>query len=354
MKIAIVTDMHIGVRGDSKIFLDHQERFFSKVFFPYLDENNIDIVFDLGDTFDRRKYINYHSLKQGREFFFDELAKRNIKYHALVGNHTTYYTNTNEINSMDLLLREYPNFKIYEHEAEELVLGSTKFLMVPWITKENYESILEKISNTDASVLMGHLEVKGFEMLKGTICTHGLDMSVFNSFENVYSGHFHHPSKYSNIEYLGAPYEMTWSDYQGRRGFHVFDTETKDLTRIQNPYRIFHKIDYDDSDLTIDEITNLETHMLQDTYIKVIVKNRTNAYLYDLFMNKLAEAGAADIKSIDDSMNLESVGAEEIMDETKDTKEILHNYIDSLETNVNKNKVKSLVDELYIEAMNLG
>jgi DNA repair exonuclease SbcCD nuclease subunit len=354
MKIAIVTDMHIGVRGDSKVFLDHQERFFSNVFFPYLDENDINVVFDLGDTFDRRKFINYNSLKRGKEFFFDELAKRNIEYHALVGNHTTYYTNTNDINSMDLLLREYDNFTLYENEAVELQMGSTKFLMTPWINRNNIESVLATIESTDAQVLMGHLEVKGFEMMKGTVCTHGLDMGVFNNFEAVYSGHFHHPSKYSNIEYLGAPYEMTWSDYEGRRGFHVFDTETKDLTRVKNPYRIFHKIDYDDEDMSVDDINSLDMSMLEDTYIKVIVKNRTNAYLYDLFMNKLSESGAVDIKSIDDSMNLENVGAEEILDETKDTKEILHQYIDSLDTTVDKQKVKSLVNELYFEALNLG
>lgn len=354
MKIAIVTDMHIGVRGDSKVFLDHQERFFSNVFFPYLDEHDIKVVFDLGDTFDRRKFINYNSLKRGKEFFFDELAKRNIQYHALVGNHTTYYTNTNDINSMDLLLREYDNFTLYENEAVELQMGSTKFLMTPWINRNNLDSVLATIESTDAQVLMGHLEVKGFEMMKGTVCTHGLDMSVFNNFEAVYSGHFHHPSKYSNIEYLGAPYEMTWSDYEGRRGFHVFDTETKDLTRVENPYRIFHKIDYDDEDMSVDDINSLDMSMLEDTYIKVIVKNRTNAYLYDLFMNKLSESGAVDIKSIDDSMNLENVGAEEILDETKDTKEILHQYIDSLDTTVDKQKVKSLVNELYFEALNLG
>jgi len=101
MKIAIVTDMHIGARGDSKVFQDHQERFFMEQFFPYLDENDIKVVFDLGDTFDRRKYINYVSLKRGKEYFFDQMAKRGIAYHALIGNHTTYYTNTNEVNSMN-------------------------------------------------------------------------------------------------------------------------------------------------------------------------------------------------------------------------------------------------------------
>ena len=80
MKIAIVTDIHIGARGDSKVFHEVQRKFFQEVFFPYLDENGITTVFDLGDTFDRRKYINYVSLQRGKEFLFDELAKRKIDF----------------------------------------------------------------------------------------------------------------------------------------------------------------------------------------------------------------------------------------------------------------------------------
>ena len=353
MKIAIVTDMHIGVRGDSKIFADHQERFFAEVFFPYLDEHNIKVVFDLGDTFDRRKYVNFVSLKRGKEFFFDQMAKRGIEYHALVGNHTTYYTNTNEVNSMNLLLREYDNFTIYEHEAKELTMGSTKFIMVPWINKENAESILETVQKSDANVLCGHLELKGFEMMKGQLCTHGLDKDLFSQFEQVWSGHFHHPSHHGNIQYLGAPYEMTWSDYQGRRGFHVFDTETRNLERHDNPFQVFHKIEYDDADMTIDDVANLDTTNIKDGYIKVIVKNRTNPYIHDLFLNRLTNEGAADVKSIEDTLNFEHEGVEDILDETKDTKDILHGYIDALETRVNKASIKTVVDDLYNEALSI-
>jgi len=200
MKIAIVTDIHIGARGDSRIFADFQRKFFLEVFFPYLDEHGITTVFDLGDTFDRRKYVNYLSLKRGREFLFDEIAKRNIDFHALIGNHDTYYTNTNDVNSMKLLLQEYPSFKLYEDKAEHLQLGSTKFLMLPWISKENAEYNLDMVANSDANVVMGHLEMKGFEMMKGSVCAHGLDLKLFKNFENVYSGHFHHPSRYQNLE----------------------------------------------------------------------------------------------------------------------------------------------------------
>lgn len=354
MKIAIITDMHLGVRGDSKVFLDHQEKFFSEIFFPYLDEHNIKTVLDLGDTFDRRKYVNYVTLARAKEMFFDELQKRDIEYHAIVGNHSVYYTNTNEVNSMNLLLQEYTNFNIYQSMPVELTFGSTNVIMVPWITKNNMEDTMRSIANSKADICMGHFSIQGFEMLKGAINDHGLNREVFSHFEQVYSGHFHHPSEYTNIKYLGAPYEMTWSDYQGKRGFRILDTETRELEWILNPFAIYHKIDYDDSDMTIDDIANLNLDNIKDAYIKVIVKDRSNPYIYDLFINKLTDAGAADVKSIEDSLNLESEGVDEILDETKDTKEILHNYIDSLDTKVAKEAIKTVIDDLYIEAQQIA
>jgi len=177
MKIAIVTDIHIGARGDSRVFHEVQRKFFQEVFFPYIDEHGITTVFDLGDTFDRRKYINYVSLQKGKEFLFDELAKRNINFHALIGNHDTYYSNMNDVNSMNLLLQEYPSFTLYQDIAEHLEIDGTKFLMLPWISKENAEENFKIIKESDANVVMGHLEVKGFEMMRGALCTHGLKSS---------------------------------------------------------------------------------------------------------------------------------------------------------------------------------
>lgn len=354
MKLAIINDTHFGVRGDSKIFLDHQERFFSEIFFPYLDKNDIKIVLDLGDTFDRRKYVNFVTLKRAKDFFFNQMASRGIEYHAVVGNHSVYYTNTNEVNSMQLLLKEYDNFHFYEHEPKELTFGSTRIMMVPWITKDNSELCFSAIRDSKAHILAGHFEIKGFEMMRGQLCDHGVDKDSFSHFEAVYSGHFHHPSEYGNVKYLGAQYEMTWSDYDGKRGFRVLDTETRDLEWIENPYRVFYKIEYDDCGMAIDDIANIDTSMMKDTYIKVIVKNRENAYLYDLFLTKLADSGAADVKSVEDSLNLESAGVEDILDETKDTKDILNSYVDSLETKIDKARIKSVVNDLYIEALNIA
>jgi len=342
-----------GVRGDSKVFLRHQETFFSQIFFPVLEEHNVDTILHLGDVFDRRKFINFVTLKESKRFFFDVLRDQNITMHTILGNHDTSYTTTNEVNSVALLLAEYTNIHIYEKDPIELQFDSTRILMCPWLTRENSDSAHEVMKNSTAHILCGHFGMKGFEMMKGILSDHGIDHREFTHFESVFSGHYHHPSQYGNVRYLGAQYEMNWSDYGGRRGFYLLDTETRELTFIENPNKIHHKLEYDDTDLTIDEISNLDTSVLNDCYVKVMVRNRTNPYLYDMFLNRLNECGAADVKTVEDSLNLSDVTVDEMLEETKDTKDILHSYIDNVETKLDKKKIKSVIDELYSEAMNL-
>ena len=118
MKIALVTDLHFGARNDNLKMASHQKKFYDEVFFPYLKEHNIKEIIDLGDTFDRRKYISFTSLKAAKAMFFDPLKENNIKTHMIVGNHDTVYKNTNELNSIYLLLQEYDNIIEYENPTE--------------------------------------------------------------------------------------------------------------------------------------------------------------------------------------------------------------------------------------------
>lgn len=353
MKIALLCDTHLGARNDSKVYLKHQERFFTEVFFPALEEHDVNTVLHLGDIFDRRKFINFFTLKTSKDFFFNVLKDRGITMHAILGNHDTFFTTTNEVNSVALLLREYDNIHIYENDPVELTFGSSRILMCPWLTKENFDTAMETMKNSTAHILCGHFDMKGFEMMRGVLSEHGISHKELSHFEAVYSGHYHHPSHYDNVRYLGAQYEMNWSDYGSRRGFYLLDTETRDLTFIENPNRIHHKLDYDDADLTIDEIAGLDTSALKDCYVKVNVRNRTNPYLYDMFLNRLNECGAADVKSVEDSLNMGNITVDEMISETKDTKDILHSYVDNVDTKIDKTRIKRVIDELYAEAMSI-
>lgn len=352
MKIALITDQHFGVRNDSQQFHDFFEKFYREFFFPKIDELGIRDIIALGDTFDRRKYINFNSLDRCRSYWFDELSRRSINFHCLVGNHDIYYKNTNRVNAPYLLLKEY-DFHIHE-EATNVMFGDFKILMMPWMNSENYEDAMSIIEQSDASVMMSHLELQGFEMYRGSVNDHGLSHKVFSKFDKVFSGHFHHKSSRDNIHYLGAPYEMTWSDYNDDRGFHIFDTETKDLTYIRNPFKMFHKVFYDDTEKTEQEILEQDFSYLKDCYVKIVVKQKNNPYVFDVFVDRLNSALPVATQVVEDNFNLDIEDDSDIINEAEDTVSIVKHYIENLKLDDTKtSSLKTLFEGLYQDALSI-
>lgn len=342
-KICLVTDLHFGGRGDSPAFDKFFEEFYANIFFPNIDKRKMDTVVCLGDTFDRRKYINFNSLQNCKRYFFDELDRRNIKVHMLVGNHDVAYKNTNDVNSPDLLLREYKNITTYSSPITIDIEGRL-ILMLPWICSGNYEESMQAIDSSPADVCFGHLELEGYQMFKGQENYEGFDPKLFKKFDLVCSGHFHHRQTKGNITYLGNPYQMFWNDYDDPRGFHIFDTETLELEFIENPYTIFEKVYYDDTKPipTPDEYAN--------KLIKLIVVEKTDQSKYDTFVDKLYKANPLEVKIIEDMSEFEADILDDDDIDLSDTQTLLSQYVDALETDVDKVRLKTLMKTLYIEA----
>jgi len=348
MKVAIITDQHFGARNDSVAFLDFYEKFYTEFFFPKLELERIDTVLILGDTFDRRKYVNFYALERAKKMFFDVLAEKRIDVCMLVGNHDTYYKNTNDVNSPDLLLKDYDNIKVIS-KPQTMIIGDSTVCMMPWICPENFIESMNEMRDTHAEICMGHFEIDGFEMYRGHECHGGLNRDTFSKFDMVFSGHYHHRSTQGNITYLGTPYELTWQDYADPKGFHIFDLSNRRLTFIENPYTMFARIEYDDKDK---EPLNLDTVDLANKYVKLVVVNKTDYYKFDLFVNKLYTLGSHDIKIVEDFSEFENGEVDSDVD-LEDTLSILSNYIDSLSTDVDKEKIKTFMKSLYTEAVNL-
>ena len=352
MKIAILGDTHFGARNDNQHFHQFFEKFYKEVFFPYLKEHNITDVIQLGDVFDRRKYINFQTLKSCREYFFEPLVDNSISLHVIIGNHDTYYKNTNEVNSLTLLLREYGNIGIYE-EPTEVEFEDYKALLVPWICQENETRCLNAIHTTSADVIIGHFEISGFEMYRGAVCDEGLDMSTFKQDVPVLSGHFHHKSSHGCIHYLGTPYEITWSDYSDRKGFHILDTDTKAITFIENPFVMFHKIHYDDENTTMEQVLSIDFDQYKGTIVKVIVRNKTNPHWFDMFIDKLEKAGVLDMQVVEDHFHLDLEADDDIVNEAEDTLTILNKYVDTMQIQGDRQRLDNLIRTLYHEALNV-
>lgn len=351
MKIALINDTHIGCRNDGQDFLDNQIRFFKEVFFPTLEKEKVEHVIHGGDLVDRRKYVNFKTAHELNKVFIDPIVSGGYKTTLLVGNHDVFYRNTNEINALRVLIKNPPeNLTIVDHNPQSLSIDGVKFLLVPWITSDNQDACMKAIAEAKESFCYGHFEISGFTMSGGTLCTHGLDKDIFKKFEGVWSGHFHEPSEYGNIKYLGSPFEMTWSDHNGKRGFHIFDTKTRELTFYNNPYRMFHKIYYDDDDLTLEDVRSLDLSAVEGKSLKLMVRRKENPYVFDILIDRLNEAGPTDIKIVDETNRIIHEEIEDTISEAEDTPTIIKKYIKNIDVKVDKDLINELLQDLYRES----
>ena len=351
MKICILGDTHFGARGDSLDFHKYFKRFYNEVFFHYLKVNDIKSIFQMGDLFDRRKFINFNTLHLCREYFFDRCQILGIKVYTLLGNHDIAFKNTLEINSTGLLLNEYENIEYYD-SFETVEFDGVKIDVVPWICDDNEQEIFNQMKQSTAQICFGHFEIAGFEMDKGNVCDHGLDKKILSKYDIVLSGHFHHKSTNDNITYVGTPYEMTWSDHNDQKGFHIFDTNTREMTFVKNPFTMFNKLIYDDGQTDFEHWKNYDFESLKDSYVKVIVMNKQNPYLFDTVIDSLYKVGVADLSIVEDFSDTLIDDDSDIVNQAEDTITILSKHIDNLTLDVEPEKLKTLMRELYIEAIN--
>ena len=181
----------------------------------------------------------------------------------------------------------------------------------------------------------------------------GLNRELFRRFDCVFSGHYHHRSSNDNITYLGNPYELTWQDYNDPRGFHLFDLDSRKLEFIVNPNVMFHRIIYDDKEESITEINNKDLTKFTNTYVKVVVLNKTNPYLFDKFMANLYEVNPIDVTIAEDFTDLTEGVEDDMLDQAEDTLTIINKYVDSInEEHIDANRLKTVLKELYVEALN--
>ena len=346
MKIALLNDTHFGCRNDSPAFMQYQNKFYNELFFPYLERNNIKCLIHLGDVVDRRKFINHNTAHNFKRVFWDRLDDMGIETHIIIGNHDTYYKNTNEVNALQNL-NISQNAIVYTH-ATNVELDGLKILFIPWICDDNEPESIRTIANSTAGIAMGHLEIKGFEMHSGHMNDHGYEKNMFVKFEKVISGHFHKKSDDGHIYYLGTQYEMTWSDYNCPKGFHIFDTSTRELGRVENTNKMFKKITYNDKEINYDKF---DITPYDKCFIKLFISNKSDNDMYERLMDKFynhINVHAIDV--IEDPTDIGASVPENLLEQGEDTLTFLNNYIDNTDIKLDKQKLKAFAKELYMEA----
>jgi hypothetical protein len=350
MKVAILNDTHAGARNSSGIFIEYQRRFYEEVFFPYCDKHNISQVLHLGDYYESRKNVNFKALNENRNMFLKPLVERNMYMNIIPGNHDVYHKNTNDLCALKELLGYYTNNVKIHMDPVEIDYDGLSVALIPWITSENQQKVKDFISTTSAPILGAHLELQGFEVSRGIMHQHHgfLAPKALSKFDQVLSGHFHIASEQGNIRYLGSQVEFTWNDHNDKKYFHVLDTETRVIEKVLNPIRMFEIIYYDD------EVTDYTTHSVvsyKNKFIKVFVKNKTDPFLFDVFIDKITDIGVHDLKISE--IFVSDIENTTIASNITDTGDLLNSYIDALDTQLDKERVKNIVHKLYTNAQSL-
>ena len=344
MKVALVTDTHLGYKSGHPVFLDYMERFFTDTFFPELERRGVERIVHLGDLVEHRKAITFTSMKRIREFFLNPILEMNLEVEMIVGNHDVPYRNTNHPNAQTELFSEFGNITIHDRPYTAY-MDDTEVVLMPWINEENGNAAFNMIDREREDrnrILLGHLEVAGMEMYRGIECENGISRDRFREFDLVVSGHFHVRGRKGNVVYMGNPYHLTWADHGDPRGFAILDVDSNEIEYIDNPRTIFSRLTYDDSSEDPGE------DAVRDRYVKVVVETVKDPAHLEGFMEAVQSHGPINVQVIDSTVTPDVDGNTD--DVSVDNLTMIENYVHDTVDESMRSEVSTVVRDLYARA----
>lgn len=344
--LAIVGDLHFGVHNSSLIHHEYMKKFFTD-FFLYIDENKIDTVLQLGDMFDVRKFINTWSFRFFRENFLVPVLERDLTVYVLCGNHDIYYKESLEVSSIYEVLNPYPdNFKLIDKPTDCTIKGHS-FLLVPWVCKENIDSVSNAIIESNSDYCAGHFEFDGFELFKGQMAKSHYKHSSYSKFKKVFSGHYHHMSSKDNVLYTGTPYELTWQDCDTTKGFFILN-ESEEIIFQENKHKLY-------AQFNVTEPNELEYIDINKKIVKVRINESWEPKIEDAFKDRINSMNPYDCKFIFPSKLVQESTTINQVEFSADTSidSMINNYVSHIHVNetIDKERLNQVLIEMFQEAV---
>jgi DNA repair exonuclease SbcCD nuclease subunit len=233
-RIWLISDTHLGVRSNSKEWMENIEKYFYDFFIPLLKKHYRpgDVLVHCGDVFDSRQSINLYIMNKGIEIF-EEISKV-LPLYMIIGNHDIFMKSSNEINSLKVF-RNSPRITVFE-EPTVVEFGNRTALMMPW--RDGHEAESEVLNNprNHADLVFCHTDIRGFTFNKTQKIDGGNDIDTFSKYGKVYSGHIHWAQHFKNVRMLGSPYELTRSDSGNTKSIWLLDLETMEERQFVNTH----------------------------------------------------------------------------------------------------------------------
>jgi DNA repair exonuclease SbcCD nuclease subunit len=229
-RIWFISDTHLGIKNNSKEWLENMDDYFTHFFLPLLRERKRpgDMLWHMGDFFDNRTSIGLPALNLGMRVA-EEIASL-MPMFILVGNHDIFNTQSNDINSLKPL-KKIDHVYVFE-EPEIVKIKDTSFLMMPWRTGPEAE--LECIRKYDTDYLCCHTDIQGLRFNKGSVVEHGITLDDLKKYKRIFAGHIHKRQNVGNVMMLGSPYPMDRSGIGESYTVYCWDIETDEWTLYEN------------------------------------------------------------------------------------------------------------------------
>lgn len=340
--ISLLGDLHFSCRDGNKTIRKHQREFLYDQFIPSCVKNEIDLVVQTGDFFDCRTAIKHQAIHDAIEFA-SELERNDIRLIVPVGNHDTVNKTDNDADAVTGILGRCENVSCVTHPT---TFAELNMLIVPWICKENQDQVMQEIQKSKMKYLVGHFDILGAKFSKYGFASHdGLDPSLFKKFTRVLSGHFHTKSTIGNIDYVGTPYEMNWSDWNDDKGFHIFSTDSNRLQFVKNTSNLFYKIHQTDDEKTCtpenpemdfnDKFVKLETSITDKKKIKAALDEIQGASDLQTTMTSSEINGlVSDVKVSSVSTMIEDSVKSVRKDRSEGVRQILKSAMEKISANI--------------------
>ena len=339
MKIAIISDLHFGIRDLE--FLEKQLSYFENIVFPYLLENKIKTVFQLGDTLHSRKFSLNQMLSEVATRYFHWFNKNKIKLYTLIGNH-------------DSPLRDNSKFSpMFQYKSDYIIpIDKNKLLKLEDKTISMHSYYCNDFIEADIGLF--HHDFIGKSMSKTSICENGIEFPDHLNYQKVYSGHYH--SSKDEI-YLKTPYQLSFEAFSDENGFIVLDLETMEQTFIENKVnQRFIKVYYYNKDNIIIKDKEELTFDIKDA-IKNIGDNIVELNIENVDDKLLLDGFVENIKNVEYQYNNYFLSQEEVNKEKNNfvegdfnnIEEMFDGFVDSIKDELPECIDKNLLQEDFLQ-----
>ena len=215
-KAAVFTDIHFGLKGNSRVHNDDCEDFIDW-YIQTAKENGCETGIFCGDWHHNRNSLNLTTMDATIRSM-EKLGQAFEQFFFFDGNHDLYYKDKRDVNST-AFAKHIPGITFLD---EITVVDDVA--IVPWLVGDEYK----KIGDIKAKYLFGHFELPSFYMnALVRMPDHGdLKVEHFKHQDYVFSGHFHKRQHQGKINYIGNAFPHNYADAgDDARGMMILDRE---------------------------------------------------------------------------------------------------------------------------------